>query len=116
MSSVVSPDVSGPVILPTTSIAWLITGAFGAAVSTIRVKPGEVGLTLPAASVTVAVQVWLPLPSGADGVKLHAPVPSACTVPTGCPFSYTVTVALAVAVPFSVGVVSSVLCPEESGV
>ena len=68
------------------------------------------------ASVTVAVQVWLPLVSGADGVKLHAPVPSACTVPTGCPFSYTVTVALAVAVPFSVGVVSSVLCPEESGV
>ena len=116
MSSVVCPDVSGPVMLPTSSIAWLITGAFGAAVSTIRVKPGEVGLTLPAASVTVAVQVWLPLPSGADGVKLHAPVPSACTVPTGCPFSYTVTVALAVAVPFSVGVVSSVLCPEESGV
>ena len=29
-------------------------------------------------------------------------------MPTGCPFSYTVTVALAVAGPFSVGVVSSV--------
>ena len=64
-------------MVPTSSIAWLITGAFGAVVSTIRVKSGEFRLTLPAASVTVAVQVWLPLVSGVDGVKLHAPVPSA---------------------------------------
>ncbi|MNZ33219.1 hypothetical protein D3C78_505620 [compost metagenome] len=56
-SSVVCPLLNGPVTVPTSSIACVITGASGAVVSTMTVKPGEATLTLPAASVAVAVQV-----------------------------------------------------------
>ena len=72
-------------IVPTSSTAWLITGALGAVVSTTSVKSGDAGLTLPAASVAVTDQVWLPFASAVDGVKLHAPLPSAWAVPTCCP-------------------------------
>ncbi|MNV22812.1 hypothetical protein D3C71_1138040 [compost metagenome] len=87
VSSVVCPLLSGPVTVPTSSRAWVITGASGATVSTITVKPGDATLTLPAASVAVAVQVWLPLLRAVGGVKLHAPDPLAVTVPTCTPFS-----------------------------
>ncbi|SAJ29460.1 Uncharacterised protein [Enterobacter cloacae] len=75
------PEPIAPVMVPTSSIAWVITGAAGAVVSTTSVKPGEAGLTLPAASVAVAVQVWLPFAS-VPVVKLHTPLASATAVPT----------------------------------
>ncbi|MNZ57091.1 hypothetical protein D3C78_750580 [compost metagenome] len=57
VSSVACPLLSGPVTVPMLSNACVITGASGAMVSTITVKPGEATLTLPAVSVAVAVQV-----------------------------------------------------------
>lgn len=51
------PEPIAPVMVPTSSIARVITGAAGTVVSTTSVKPGEAGLMLPAASVAVAVGV-----------------------------------------------------------
>ncbi len=85
-------------------------GVPGALVSTVTDSPDETLETLPAASVTLAVMVWLP----ADRVELvidQLPVPSAVAVPsTVVPsVSYSVTVLLASAVPVKVGVVALVM-------
>ena len=87
VSSVRCPLGSAPVMLPTSSWARAITGASGLTVSTITVNPAEASLRLPAASVALAVKVWLPLPSAVAGVKLHSPAALACTVPRATPLS-----------------------------
>lgn len=83
--------------------------ALGATASTVVVKPAEALLTFPAASVTLAVMVWLPLLK-ADDVMLQLP-PVAVAVPrTVVPsVSYKVTVLPASAVPVKVGVVLLVM-------
>src|SRR5688572_12197843 len=68
-------------------------------------------MLLPAASVALAVKLWLPSPSGVAGVKLQLPAPSAVVMPIGVPLSNTLTVLLASAVPVRAGVVSLVLPP-----
>ncbi|MNP27295.1 hypothetical protein D3C76_1201940 [compost metagenome] len=55
--------------------------------STITVKPAETSLRLPAASLALAVKMWLPLLSAFSGVKLHSPAALACTLPRKTPLS-----------------------------
>ena len=83
--------------------------AVGATASMVMAKPEDALLTLPAASVTLAVMVWLPLLK-VDDVMLQLP-PVAVVVPsTVVPsVSYKVTVLPASAVPVRVGVVSLVM-------
>ncbi len=67
-SLVLPPDVMVPVTGATASVTALMTGVAGAAVSTVRVNAEVAELTLPAASVAVAVRLWLPSVSAAVGV------------------------------------------------
>ncbi|OLO06822.1 hypothetical protein BTW08_15425 [Salinicola sp. MH3R3-1] len=90
-----------------------IVGAIGSRVSTLSVKLGLAGETLPAASVAVAVKMTSP--SGrASGVNVQSPLSSASAVPIWVPSARIATVALASAVPVSVGVASLVLSPSPS--
>src|SRR5690606_28485508 len=84
-------------------------GAAGAVTSIVRVRADEAGPTFPAASVALAVRLWLPSLSVLL-VMLHMP-PVAVVVPsTVVPsVSYKVTVLPASAVPVTVGVVSLVI-------
>ena len=66
---------------------------------------------LPLASTARTLRVCAPLANAVVGAKLHAPVPSAVVVPSNCVSWYTLTMALAVAVPLSSGVVSAVAAP-----
>ena len=59
--SVVMPSPTVPVSFENEAIA----GAFGAAASTVTLKAAEAALVLPAASVAVAVRLWLPFASAA---------------------------------------------------
>ncbi|TYZ39106.1 hypothetical protein C2U34_26240, partial [Ralstonia solanacearum] len=67
-SLVLPPEVSAPVTGATLSVTLLMTGVAGAAVSTVRVNAEVAVLTLPAASVAVAVRLWLPSASAVVGV------------------------------------------------
>ncbi|OLO02629.1 hypothetical protein BTW07_18720 [Salinicola socius] len=91
-----------------------IAGAIGSTVSTLRVKLGLAGETLPAASVAVAVKSTSP--SGrafaSPMVNDQLPSSSASAVPIWVPLARIATVALASAVPVSVGVASLVLSPS----
>ena len=58
-------------------------GAAGAVVSTVKLTGADSGPSRPAASVAVVVSSCGPSPSGAAGVKLQAPEPSAIAVPIG---------------------------------
>src|SRR5207248_939055 len=73
-------------------------GAVGAAVSMVTDSPVEAALMLPAASVALAVIVWLPEAS-VEVAMLQLPLPSAVPLPTCVAPSYSVTVLLASAVP-----------------
>ncbi|PNQ35691.1 hypothetical protein CVT22_22680, partial [Ralstonia solanacearum] len=99
-----------PVIGATSSVTVLTIGAAGAAVSTVRANTELAVLTLPAASVAVAVRLWLPSVR-AVGVKVQLPEASAVVVPSSVVPSKTLMVLLASAVPVSVGVASLVLPP-----
>ena len=90
-----------------------VPGAAGAVVSMVIDRPEEAEEVLPAASVAVAVIVWLPSAIAEPGVKLQLPEPSAVVVPIELPSDSTVTVALASAVPVKVGVVSLVMLSVE---
>ena len=79
-SLVSAPFVSGPVSSGTSSDTEVIDGVAGAWVSSITVKPLEATLWLPAASVALAVSVWLPSPS-AEVVIVNEP-PVATPVPS----------------------------------
>ena len=58
-----------------------IVGATGATVSTVTLLAAEAALTLPAASVAVAVRLCVALPS-VPVVKLQAPEPLAVAAPS----------------------------------
>ena len=114
VSSVVSPLLSGPCTSPTLSVTVAMVAAGGGVISTVKVKPPEGELLLPAASVATTVKVCEPLLIGVAGVKLHAPLLSATAVPMLLPSRRMVTVAPGSAVPLSVGVGSLVVSPTSS--
>ncbi len=67
-SLVLPPEVSTPVTGATSSVTLATTGVAGAAVSTVSVNAEVAVLTLPAASVAVAVRLWLPSARAVVGV------------------------------------------------
>ncbi|TYZ38964.1 hypothetical protein C2U35_26785, partial [Ralstonia solanacearum] len=67
-SLVLPPEVSTPVTAATSSVTLATTGVAGAAVSTVSVNAEVAVLTLPAASVAVAVRLWLPSARAVVGV------------------------------------------------
>ncbi|NKA06560.1 hypothetical protein GO279_04780 [Ralstonia solanacearum] len=67
-SLVLPPEVSTPVTGATSSVTLATTGVAGAAVSTVSVNAEVAVLTLPAASVAVAVKLWLPSARAVVGV------------------------------------------------
>jgi hypothetical protein len=89
----------------------VITGAVGAVVSTVNLSGAEAGLTLPAASVWVAVTVCEPSLNGVAGRHDHEPSAATVAVHTVVPPSTTVTVWPGIPVPAIVGVLSLVLDP-----
>ncbi|ODU13221.1 MAG: hypothetical protein ABS94_27335 [Variovorax sp. SCN 67-85] len=108
VSSLAPPVVSGPCTEPTSSVALPMVGTFGAVVSTIIEI--EASPLVPAAFTAVAV--YLCAPSDCAGsMRLQLPLASAVVEPRTVEFSVMVTTAPAVAVPTSVGVVSSVAAP-----
>ncbi|NKA72185.1 hypothetical protein GO284_01111 [Ralstonia solanacearum] len=113
-SLVLPPEVSVPVTGETSSVTLTRTGASGTETSTVSVKAEVAVLTLPAASVAVAVRLWLPSASAVVGVKDQLPEASAVVVPSSVVPSRMLMVLLASAVPASVGVGSFVLPPEVS--
>ena len=62
-------------------LARAIVGAVGGVVSIVRLRGELVGLTLPAASVAVAVMAWVPSAIALVGVKVQFPEASAVVVP-----------------------------------
>ncbi|TYZ39287.1 hypothetical protein C2U33_25250, partial [Ralstonia solanacearum] len=110
-SLVLPPAVMAPVTGATSSVMVLITGVAGAAVSPVRANAGLAVLTLPVASVAVAVRLWLPSVRAVVGVKDQLPEASAVVVPSSVVPSKMLMVLLASAVPVSVGVASLVLPP-----
>ena len=109
MDDKVATAVFVPVATSITLLA-LRAIAVGAVVSTVRVNPADAAPVLPAASVTLVVNVWLPALSVLD-VMLQLPEPSAVAVPkTVVPsVSYNFTVAPDSApLPVIVGVVALV--------
>src|SRR5437764_1314088 len=106
-----------PVFGPTSSVTEMTDAAEGAAVSMVTDRPPEAVPVLPAASVALAVIVWLPEAS-VEVAMLQLPLPSAVPLPTWLAPSYSVTVLPASAVPVKVGVATlvrlSVLDAPES--
>lgn len=82
-------------------------GTVGAAVSMVTVSDGETTEMLPTASVAFVVRTWLPVAK--VGVSVQLPAASAVVVPMSVVPSYSVTVALASAVPDTTGVVLEVM-------
>ena len=66
----------------------------------VTARADETGLTLPAASVAVAVKLWAPLAS-APVTNVHAPLLLVVAVPSFVELSSTVIVLFASAAPFS---------------
>ncbi|CNT86537.1 Uncharacterised protein [Salmonella enterica subsp. enterica serovar Bovismorbificans] len=73
VSLVDCPLPMAPVLFGTSSTMLVISGTVGARVSTTIVKPLVAGLTLPAGSVAVTVNMRVPSFNPVVGVKLHAP-------------------------------------------
>ena len=82
-ASAVPLTVGFGLLLSAASVAML--GAAGAAVSIFTVSIVEGGLVLPAASVAVAVKLWMPSASGAAGLRLQPPDELAVTLPSRLP-------------------------------
>lgn len=95
-----------PVSLPADRSGVL--GALGAAVSMVTERAEDAAELLPAASVAVAVILWLPA-AKVEAVILQLPEPSAVALPTEpSTLEVKVTVTLASEVPLKVGVLSDV--------
>src|SRR3954449_5506907 len=107
VSLLLRPLATVPVCGAASSVIELIVGAAGAAVSIMTERPPEAVPVLPAASVALAVIVWLPEDS-ADVAMLQLPLPSAVPLPTWLAPSNSVTVLFASAVPVKVGVATLV--------
>ena len=115
------PDVNGHQIDHVLPATQEIIGHFSDLLAQISdaaddhsVSPDEADETLPAASVALAVTVWLPSDS-AELVIDQLPLPSALVLPSDVlpSVSYSVTVLFASAVPVKVGVVSLVMSSLE---
>src|SRR3569832_2354919 len=99
-----NPKNVGVVLLVTSSVddtpeslpasKFGVDGVAGAVVSIVTASEADELLTLPAASVAFTVMLWLPS-LNVDEVIDQAPVPSACTLPTGVAPSNRVTYAFA---------------------
>ena len=85
-------------------------------VSTVTLKALLAALRLPAASSCRVVKAYVPSATALGRVKLQAPLPLACTLPTEVPAWNTVTQALASAVPVRVGVLTLVMVSVVSPV
>src|SRR6186997_72077 len=85
-----------------------IDGAAGAEVSIVTDSADEATLVLPAASVALAVMLWLPW-INVELVIDQLPEPSAVALPIWVAPSNSVTVVPACAVPVKVGVVTLVM-------
>src|SRR4051794_3124546 len=96
-----------PMFGAASSIIETIEGAAGAAASMVTDSPPEAVPVLPAASVALAVIVWLPEAS-VDVAMLQLPLPSAVPLPTWLAPSYSVTGLAASAGPVKVGVATLV--------
>src|SRR6516225_7164088 len=96
-----------PALAPVSGLMLVMTGAFGAVVSTVTANDPDRAPVLPARSVAVAVKEYVPSASGPVGND-QAPVPSALVEPIDVPSWNTVTVLFASAVPLSVGTLLSV--------
>ncbi len=107
------PASATPLTVPPSALISIV-GAVGGVVSTITLNELDNPLA-PLAFVAVAVNAWLPSLSAPDGVKLQIPLPSAVVVPISTPLLYRLTMALACAVPLSVGSVSLVVLPGATG-
>ena len=95
------------------SVGEVITGALGAAVSTVTITPVLAGLVFPPASVCVAVRLLSPSLSATVGVIENVPPAVQFAVgSTAVPFTSSVTVLPASQVPFISGVLSPVLVPS----
>src|SRR5439155_5587247 len=93
------------------SVAAVISGVAGAAavVSMVMLRPPEAADTFPAASVALAVMLYVPSASALLAM-LQFPLPSAVSVPIRVPPPRNIcTVLLASAVPVKVGVVTLVM-------
>ena len=90
----VLPGTAVPVIVSVLSlvmrslgfpVSWetlIKVGASGLSVSMTTLIGWESGELLPTASVAVAVKVWPPSASGAEGVMVHEPLALTIAVPT----------------------------------
>ncbi|OLO02657.1 hypothetical protein BTW07_18525 [Salinicola socius] len=98
------------------SSASVAVGVAGISVSMLNENSLLAPEALPAASIAMAVKVVSPSAraSMSSGVNDQLPSPSARAVPIWTPLAETVTVALASALPVSVGVASLVLSPSPS--
>ena len=112
VSLVTWPVVRLPTIPPATlSLTVSSTGTVGAVRSTTTLQAFDDRLTLPCGSVALTVKLCGPSTRAVSGVKLHAPVPSAVTMPSCVLPSKIVTTLFASAVPERVGVASLVVLP-----
>ena len=103
------PPIVGWVLGETLAAAGVLTiGATGACVSTVKLRV-VAGLTLPPASVAVALIVCAPSAIGRLGVQLQLPLVSVVAVHRSTPFSVTLTVLFGSALPLMAGVLSLVL-------
>ena len=79
--SVLSLVMRSPAV-PVSCDTLITVGGSGITVSMTTLIGCESGEVLPAPSVTVAVNVWPPSASGAEGVIVHEPSALTITVPT----------------------------------
>ena len=76
-----APELRSVVLGATLSLTAVITGALGAAVSTLSEKALLAALMLPAPSVAVALRVWGPV-AKAEVVKVKVPAGLSVAVPS----------------------------------
>lgn len=106
------PANIGVVVLIAPALGGLLTtGAAGACVSICNTTGAESAPILPAASVALAVIVYVPLLNGVLGVQIQSPFWSVVAVQSVLPPSFTLTWLPASAVPVKAGVVSLVALP-----
>ena len=113
----VVPEATLPVLMPASSNKPVtLEAVLGGVVSTVKLREAlAVVASLPAASTALTDRVWLPAPSSVAGVKDQVPLVTG-TVPSKVEPSYTFTKAASpVALPDTVGLVSSVELPSVMG-
>ena len=111
VSSTLRPLAKSPMMLPVSSVPWVMV-ADGDSVSTVNLTLLPQPLRLPASSTALTPTCSKPSAS-AGTVKLQLPLASARTLPSRRSFiPYSSTITLGSAVPWKVGVLSSMTLPE----